>query len=505
MHKKAVRAAGLLLGLILCTVLLPAAIFANEADITPGSSAPPDVGAEAYVVMDADTGQILISKNAHLAEYPASITKLLTLGLFLESVDMETCGQDRAVVSDEAVDALIPYASMISLGRGEDPVVQDLLYATMIASANDASHVLAEYAGGSIESFASMMNAKTAALGLAGSNFTNPSGQPDDNHYTTAYDMAHITRWALSVPGFREIFGAEEYQMQPTNTYGTGRTLRGNNQITQPASAYYCEGVQGSKTGYTNSARYTLVTTARRGDTELICVVLKCDYNAEKYNSTNALLNYCFDNFSRVNFSAESFEPVSVPVYGGGEKPLGEIEVKGTGNVSYLLHNDLAGTAVETYCEIPERYVIGQPFAPTMYISIDGDTPGQQGAELAALPMTWTGLEDILQKSTTNGTAWERMSTERPLLFWILLIVPVFITAVIAGRILHVRNKKNRRRKKRLAAARAAMPVAIEARPQPPAPPRHIAKSANTNVVYLTGKTQGQPRRAGQARYGAAE
>ncbi len=496
---------GLCLGRVALAFALVFAVCALFPAPVRAAGAPPEVGAGAYVVMDAATGQVLVSKNMDARGYPASITKIITLGLVLENVDLDAHHNDVITTSDAAVDALIPRASMIALGRGEQATLCDLLYATMLESANDAANVLAEYAAGSMEGFAQMMNEKAAVLGLGGSHFVNPSGQPEDEHYTTARDMATALRWALGVKGFRQIFTAQEYQMGATNMQPGGRVFHNANLASVPGSAYYYPGVVGSKTGFTDQARYTLATAATRRDMELICVVLDCPTNSEKYTSTSALLDYCFNNFRRVSISAAGIPAHSVPVFGGGENSLGQIDVFAEEKeIGFLLHNSLSPTGVSIACEVPEKYVLGETFAPTATVLLE-NAPQQDGAVLATVNLVWSGLDEILAQNTSLAGTARRMAQEKPLVFWLVVFALCLVLGLVLGRIVLVQTRQQRRRKRRLAAARAQLPIQIAPRPRPPSlqnQPSRPARSPSTPRLRVSAqaKPPAYPRRAGRMR-----
>lgn len=462
------------------TALLAVCLFAFLPPRVNAAEAPPSVDAEAYVVMDAATGQVLVSKNPNRMEYPASITKILTMALVLENTNPDTRASEIVTVSNEAIDALIPRASMIALGRGEQATVEDLLYATKIESANDAAHALAEHVSGSMDAFALLMTEKAAELGLTGTNFTNSSGQPGDNHYTTAYDMAQITRWAMGVPGFRELFAATTHTMAPTNMQPAGRTFHDANLIQAAHSTYYCEGVTGSKTGFTDQAQYTLVTTVKRGDTELICVVMKCASNAGKYASTNALMDYCFENFRRVSYTPGQAASAAVPVFGGGDAPLGNLEIYTEDTVTFLLHGSLQPDIATVELLVPERYVIGNSFAPFANITLPNNLPQQSGGQILSIALKWRGLEEIMAANTTEG--WQFMAEEKPVLLGTIIGVPAVIIALVVGRLCFVRIRRNKLRKKRLMAARAQLPVRIAKRPMPPSV--RLAQTRRDTVDY---------------------
>ncbi|MDL2253357.1 D-alanyl-D-alanine carboxypeptidase [Ruminococcaceae bacterium OttesenSCG-928-I18] len=503
MHTKRSRFFVILVAFFVCVALCP-------AQLVQAADAPPEVEAEAYVVMDAATGQILAEKNGHLAKFPASITKILTLGLVLEGLAAQPDKMGESVqVSYRACHELIYGATHVGLTEGEQLSVADLLYATQIESANDAANVLAEYQDGSIEGFADRMNRKSAELGLSGSHFTNPSGQPNGEHYTTAYDMAQITRWAMGVPGFREVFASTEYTIQPTNNREFAFTCRNTNSILNPGSPYYYPGVTGSKMGYTDDARYTLVTTATRGDTELICVVMHCDTNLVKYQSTIDLLDYGFGNFTPAVYPAKEIAPVTVPAYGGGTNELGEITVCGGEDIRFLLHNSLTMEDVSAECVVPESYVIGQPFDPVIRLTVNGQTAAQP-MEILETPLSWTGFDELF---AANTSVWERAMQQYPPAVWFIFAVVAVLVALIAGRVLYVKLRRHRRRKARLAQARAELPIRLE--PRPAAKTRTAAGQSGMNrarqfglrqggrppqTPYVFGTAATQPRRVGRAR-----
>lgn len=253
----------------------------------------PSVFAEAAIVMEASTGLILYEKNIHERYYPASITKILTALLLIEN-----CSLGEVVTfSRDAIFNIERDSTHIGIDVGEQLTVQQCLYAILLESANEVSYAAAEHVAGSISAFSEMMNEKAKSLGALNSNFVNPHGLPDDNHYTTPYDMALITREAMKNETFRKITGTRTYQIPPTNKQPETRYLRNHHKFILK-DGYSYEGTIGGKTGYTSKARYTLVTVAKRGDLELICVLMKDDTSAHQYEDTIKLLDFGFDNFS---------------------------------------------------------------------------------------------------------------------------------------------------------------------------------------------------------------
>lgn len=271
----------------------------NPQTVASDSSWPagPNVTAESAILMDANTGTILYEKNPHDRNYPASITKIMTVLLTIENCSLD----DVVTFSKNAVFDIEPGSSSLCVNVGEQLTVEQCLYAIMLISANDVSYGIAEKISGSTAAFADLMNKKAAALGCKDTHFTNPHGLQDENHYTSAYDMAIITKAALQNETFRKISSTKQYTINPTNIQTEARPLSNHHKMLVNSSYTY-DGCEGGKTGYTTDAGNTLVTYAKRGNLELICVVMK-DSNPEHYTDTASLLDWGFDNFKVFNIS----------------------------------------------------------------------------------------------------------------------------------------------------------------------------------------------------------
>lgn len=257
----------------------------------------PSVNSAAAIVMEASTGAILYSKNIHKTYYPASITKILTALLAIENSSLgETVDFSKKAIYDVDLDS-----SRIGIDVGEKLTMEQSLYGVMLESANEVSYAIAEHVSGSVEAFADLMNKKAKELGCTDSNFVNPHGLPDPDHYTSAYDMALIARAAINNDIFRQITGTRTYVIPPTNIQEETRYLANHHKFISGARDY--EGVIGGKTGYTSKALYTLVTFAERDGLTLISVIMHCDSIANEYSDTASLLNYGFDNFSIYNIA----------------------------------------------------------------------------------------------------------------------------------------------------------------------------------------------------------
>lgn len=261
-----------------------------------------DVTAEAAIVMEYETGTILYEKNMNEKHYPASITKILTGVLAVENSEMdEVVTFSKECIAKNETNG----ASHIARDVGEQMTIEQCLYGTMVASANECAWAVAEHISGDVETFVGLMNDKVKELGCKNTHFTNPNGLHSTEHYTSAYDMALIARYAYSNDKFRSIFGTKRYTIPPTNkhkeeTYLSNHHLLLNNYKT---GKYLYQYAVAGKTGYTTEADNTLVSIARKDGVTLICVIMKCPGGYKQYEDTRALFDFAFDNFSVYNIS----------------------------------------------------------------------------------------------------------------------------------------------------------------------------------------------------------
>lgn len=256
----------------------------------------PDITAESAIVMDASSGAVLYTKAADEQRYPASITKVMTALLAIENCSMD----DIVTFSNEAVNGIEAGSSSAGINVGAQLTVEDTLYALMLVSANEAAAALAEHISGSIDAFADLMNTRAKELGCTGTHFTNPHGLPDENHYTTAHDMGLILKKAMEYDEFRKIAETESYTLQKSDTLSNTLELWNHAKILRENSEYYYKYAEGAKTGYTMAALNTLVTYAKKGNVELLCVILK-DHGADNsYYDTSKLFSWAFKKVKTV-------------------------------------------------------------------------------------------------------------------------------------------------------------------------------------------------------------
>lgn len=280
--------------LALCALLVYINIFPARA------AAAPTVINESAVLIDADSGRVLYQKNMHQKMYPASTTKILTGLLAVEKGNLS----DTLTFSHDAVFSIERGSSHASISEGEQMSLEQALYAMSVESANDAAKGVGEYlAAKEGKSFSRMMNERAAQAGAMNSNFVNAHGLHDDNHYTTAYDLAMIAKDCIKYEEFNKIFSTETFSIPPTNKQPETRTFHSANWFLNGAFEY--DTIVMSKTGWTGEASHTMVTCAKRGDVTLICVVMKSTAKKDKWNDSAALFDWGFENFKKVDISGE--------------------------------------------------------------------------------------------------------------------------------------------------------------------------------------------------------
>ena len=265
---------------------------------------PPNTNSKAAIAMEAGSGTVLYNKNINTKVYPASITKILTAILALENLKLD----DNIVASKTALK--IPWdSSSAYIKEGEVLTVDELLHCLLIYSGNDAANVLAEAVSGNIQDFVKLMNEKATELGCTGTNFVNAHGYSDDNHYTTALDIAKIFNYCIQNEKFVDIISTKLYIVPETNKTKSKRYLYNTNRLILKKSenkhARFYEYAIGGKTGYTNEAGKTLVTLGEKDGKTIIIAVFKAGtVNGKDARYTDAinLFNYSFDNFSKRTF-----------------------------------------------------------------------------------------------------------------------------------------------------------------------------------------------------------
>ena len=278
----------------------------------------PKVVAETAILMDVDSGEILYAKGIDEKRAPASTTKIMTAMLALEKVPFDT----QITFTDE-VNNIEPGSTHIGIKPGETLTMKDCAYAILLASANEVSSGVAEYIGGTVPKFVDEMNQRAKELGCKNTHFVNANGLYDENHYTTARDLALIAQAAFQNETFREIIKTPYYIVPKTNITNEERWLNNHHKMVLDGAQHY-EGCLGGKTGYTVKAGNTLVTYAERNGTTLVCVVLAD--NVSHYDDTKAIFDYGFTNFRKLTPDNEALAPAKENTLGAYLKENGLLD-----------------------------------------------------------------------------------------------------------------------------------------------------------------------------------
>ena len=303
---------------LLAGVISLSAVTVQAAEVDNGASYPittnaiegwpqgPDTYSETAVLMDADTGTILYNKGMDEKRYPASITKIMTALLALENSNLD----DQVTFTEECLADQTSDSGNIGMQVGEVLTMRQCLLALMIRSANDVATQIAVQIAGSVSAFADMMNQRAQELGCVNTHFVNASGMPDENHYTTAHDMALIMKAAADNESFQTIASTASYTIPATNVSGGDRVLTNNFSMLANNNAAYYQYCTGGREGYTEASGSTLVCSAQKNGITLIAVVLQ-GTSGTTATEAASLLNYGFDNFNMLSLGDNDFNMLS--------------------------------------------------------------------------------------------------------------------------------------------------------------------------------------------------
>lgn len=267
-------------------------LLENEFDLSsilsssPVSNNEPIINSRAAIVLDRTSKFILYGKNENEKRKMASTTKIITAIVVIENANLE----EITTVSPKAAGT---GGSRLGLHTNDKISIINLLYGLLLCSGNDAAVALAEFTSGSVENFSILMNNKATELGLTSTHFVTPHGLDNDEHYTTAYELALLTDYALKNKTFSNIVGTKSHTIQINNSY---KTLSNTNELLGNF-----EGVYGVKTGFTNGANRCLVTAIKRGNLDIICIVLGADTKKDRTKDSIKLIEYAYKNFELVN------------------------------------------------------------------------------------------------------------------------------------------------------------------------------------------------------------
>lgn len=311
---------------------------------------PPELKSAAIYLADIDTGYVYFERQAHNQVYPASLTKIMTALLIIEAVERGDLTLEEKVTAQPGFDFdMVDGGSSAQIVEGEILSVRDLLYCTLLASANEATNIIAAHMYGTIDGFVVKMNERAAQLGCTGTNFMNPHGLPNDNHYTTAYDMFLIAQEAMKHELFVTICDSIEATVEETNKSGPRGLTNTNGLITSASDykGYYYEPAIGIKTGTTEAAGFCLASSAKSRSIHPICIIMggvmteyvngKLDYS--NYSDSISLYNWVFSNYTRMELVEGETIILDVPVKLGSNAD--SISLRAEETVTGVLPNDV--------------------------------------------------------------------------------------------------------------------------------------------------------------------
>lgn len=417
---------------VLIYVLMFSIVLLNINEV----QAQPSILSKSAVLIDTDTGSILAGKDANKKMYPASLTKIMTAIIAIEMGNLS----DVITVDDDTPYEIV--GSHIALEPGEILTLKDLLYALMLPSANDAASVIAKHYGKSTEEFVKLMNEKAKALGALNTNFVNPHGLHDENHYTTATDLAIITKYAMQNNTFRTVVATQKYEIQPTNKKSEIRYFTTLNKMLyctssgqinvegQWLSPLY-DGTIGVKTGYTPEAGNCLVASVKKNGTELIVVTLN-GISLEMYEDAHNLFNYGFNEYQSTTLVSKNTFIQNLEIENGDSK---EISVITESDFSTLTEkssaNDIESKVLLNEISLPlkKNAVVGK-----MEFTLDGKV---------------IGSINLISPTSVESTLTEEQKNKFGFVTFLKIIASIVFLIIIIRVYNNVRIKMNRKRRRK--------------------------------------------------------
>ena len=380
----------------------------------------PDTYSETAVLMNADTGAILYNKGMDEKRYPASITKIMTALLALEHSSLD----EEVTFTEECLADQTSDSGNLGMKVGEILTMRQCLMALMIRSANDVATQIAVHVAGSVSAFADMMNQRAQELGCVNTHFVNASGMPDENHYTTAHDMALIFQQAIKNQDFLDIIGTQSFTIEPTNMNPESRVLNTHHALLSAAAPEHYDGCFGGKTGVTEASKNTLVSGATRDGMTLIAVAMRADAG-----------QVCQDHISMFDYGFNNFRKVEVP--GGAVTIPKDVQV-----------SDLTTTESADGEAVRETYYFGQDYfvgtgTKTEEVAQDTEEPETLTPEVTVEPQN-----DPENETDTTGSA--NLSQIYKIVIYILaglIGLTVLVTIISAVRKRHRRKRRRKGRK----------------------------------------------------------
>ena len=436
-----------LLAVILMTIAVFCCTIPAAAAYEPTTF---EVTANAAMLVSLDTGEVLYSKNPDERVYPASLTKIMTAVVAIENID--AFENTIMTTSQHAIDVLYGTdSSVFGLKPGEQLSARDMLYVMLIHSANESANVIAEHIAGSIDAFVVLMNKKAEELGMTNTNYVNPHGLHDENHYTTASDMYKLVSYAMELPLFMEICTCASYTVPPTNMNSSSRTISSTNLLMLPNSGYYYQYASGIKTGYTDPAGRCLISTASKDGYSYLSIVMGCPVRdasgqmiRDDMTVTANLFKWAFDNFEYRRIISTS-------------DPISGVTVDNAWDTDYMQ----LFPQQDCYALIPSDADISTITTKVSLISDSVDAPINQGDVLGSCEF-YLAEEKIAEVPLVAGGSVERSTVlyilsgirDISALTWFRAIVIIILVLILIIITLRTVQKSRQRQAQRLARQR---------------------------------------------------
>lgn len=439
--------------LVLVCALTPAFASAETIDLE-------SISVKHIIVIDEDSGTTLLEKNADEKAYPASTTKIMTALVALEKGNLD----DEVTVGEEVWRDFGPNSSLMGLSEGETISLKDLLYGMFLVSGNDAAAAIAVHIGGSISGFADLMNQKAQELGMTGTKYVNPHGKHEEEHYTTARDMATLARAAMQNETFRDIADTKTYTIAPTNRDSNGYQLENTNKLVytrEGKESYEYPYATGIKTGDTNQALRCLVASAEKDGVSLIAVLLRDEPVDNRFTVAKNLFDWCFANCLKVDVSTLGL-PTTL------DQTVVNASFEDPQNGILTLNADLTGKTISGLKDEIED--IKANIASIKLVPVLNDkltAPVEEGQVVGTLAYQYNGSTlfsaDLVASRSVAGIDTAVLSpsssplitgtnspknNSSPLLFWILVILLVLIIFVVIKIAQHKHQRRRSRRRR---------------------------------------------------------
>lgn len=383
----------------------------------------PNIISPSAILMDLKTGKILYEKNINKKMYPASLTKVMTAIITLEQCKLD----EIATVSYNAVMSITPGYVTANLQVGEELTIEQLLYVLIVGSSNDAAIVLAEHISGSVENFSILMNEKAKELGCTSTNFVNPNGAHDENHYSTAYDLALMAKYAMQNEMFRKLVSTISYKLPVTNKYDKeDRLFTTTNSLIMENNTYFYKYATGIKTGFTTPAKNCLIASANKDNLELLTVILGSDQNSQglsnRYLDTINLFEYGYNNYilKEIIHSGGVVQTVNIRNATRSTRKLDAVVAK---DVSALVKKSDTDNVL----------------LPEVHLNDNLKAPIKKGDVIGTVTYTAEGIEyneDLIANNDVKKSHF--------------LIITLIILAIVALIYLNLKSKRKRRKNKRI-------------------------------------------------------